>query len=389
MKPMALRYPRPTERWEPYVAFVVWPVIFLAPYGYWTWIVAFVPDVAMRAFRAILEARAPLEVTAKKTDRGIDLLGPDGARVDGFGHADVEAVTREIDRAGRTTLRVARTRARDLLFPTSTLSEISEVSAALDLDLANARARYRAASRAARLGALLLIGFALIVGTFIAKPTPEIARFIVRYTQFVTLPLLVLFAVPTWVDVGRDGIAWRWLFVRKYFPFAALTRVEPDRRVDPRTLVLVEKNRAKHTLILEKRSAAVLVKHAVDGFASRTHEEQAPIEAFEQRVAPRDTEETRAWLSRLRAMGAGDGAYRTMPTADLWKTAENDALPKDVRLGALVALTTHDGGRERARALALRVVDPELRATIEAIADPERDEAELSAVVEKERSRKV
>jgi hypothetical protein len=384
---LALRFASPIEPYEPYVPFAAWPIIWVLPYGMWTWIIVFTPDMVLRALRWWRESRRPLDVSVKKTGSGVKLLGGDGHLVDRFAHSDVESVTRQQDGRGRTTIRLSRKRGRDLLFLTTSEDEVDDVATSLDLDLTKARGRYRTLSRAARLSVLLILGVGIIVWPLAATPTPEIAMWMGLYTRLVTLPLFVLFAIPTWVEVGRDGIAWRWLFIRKYFAFSSLQAVDAERSIgNPKVLRIFTKDRAKYVLFLAKDFALPLVKHAADAFAAAQRRvEQEPTDAIERRLRRRKKEESLAWISRLRAMGAGEGAYRTASVGDLWRTAEDEAVAIDVRLGALIVLTTSDPGRERARALAARVVDPEIRSIMDAISDPAMGAQQLARLVDSRR----
>ena len=58
----------------------------------------------------------------------------------------------------------------------------------------------------------------------------------------------------------------------------------------------------------------------------------------------------------------------------LWVPAEDLATPQDLRCAMLIALATTDVARERARALAAQVVDPDVQALFQAIADGASDD---------------
>lgn len=236
-----------------------------------------------------------------------------------------------------------------------------------------ARGRYRTGSRAVRLALFLFVGVGIIIWSYVS-PTEDaqLAAWLSHYTRFVTLPIVVLFAIPTWVDVGTDGVGWRWLFLHRYLPFSAIAAVEPVQRGSRVSAVrLTTKDDAKHIVWVTKESAA-LVRHVSDAFAAaRTQAETADVDA---RLARKPGEPILGWLERLRAIGLDAGGYRGASTEQIWRVAEEASAPLHDRVAALVVLTSTEPARERARAIAARVVSPPARAMFEAIADATGEE---------------
>ncbi len=370
--PLRLRYPSPIEAYVAYLPFTSWPVIWLLPYGYWTWAIAFAPDLLIKAFQWLHTKRPARAVTSRRSDTGVELVERSGVVVEKLRDADVESVTRLFDASGKTTsLRVDRSEGQALVFETSSEHEVEDVARRLGLALAKARGRYRTGSRAARLGVLLFLGMGALAWSAVAPPTDvQLATGIMLFTRWVTLPLLVLFAIPTWVDVGADGVGWRWLFLRRYVPFSKVEAIEPVMRGErPLMMRLAIKDGSKGKLWLTKESGP-LVQHLREAFAAA----KQGTSAVDARLARGAAESWLGWVGRLRGMGIAGGGYRGESVDDLWNVAEEPNAPFDARIGAALVLASSDAARERVRAISTRVVSPAGRAAFAAVADGAADE---------------
>ena len=83
--PLRLRYPTRVDRYLPYAPFLAWPLIFTLPYGLWTWVIAFAPDLLVWLYRKAERARSPLLVEPRRTASGVELVrggAPSGGHVE-------------------------------------------------------------------------------------------------------------------------------------------------------------------------------------------------------------------------------------------------------------------------------------------------------------------
>jgi len=369
---LRMRYPSPIEPYSSYLPFLSWPVIWLLPYGYWTWLIAFAPEIASWLLARLRPAPSARSVSVRKTGKGVELVDGAGQVVEQVRDADVEAVTRLVDSSGRTTaLRVGRKGDRDLLFETGA-DDVKHVARALGLDLKKARGRYRTGSRAVALSIFLFIGFGTFAWSLFSPPSDEqIAWMLALYNRWIMLPLVVLFAIPTWVDVGVDGVAWKWLFVRRYFPFASMAEVVPVQRGGKSVLVRLLMRKGSESKIWLTNESRPLVNHVMEALAAARSraDDSAAAPAFDEGLTRQEGEAVSGWVGRLRGAATSAGGYRGASVDHLWEVAESVDAPVQDRIAASLVLASNDAGRERIRAISARVVDPSVRAVFDAIAD--------------------
>lgn len=366
MGTIRLRYTSRLEPYESYAFLLAWPVLFLVTGGgYWRWVVAFMPDLCVRILRQWRRRRPAVLVAARRTGRGVELVDTSGTVIDSLDDADIEFVSRVLDSSGQLEcVRVARARGKELSLAATSTDEVRNIVSELAIDLDTVRSRYRTGSLAVRLTLLLVIGFGMLAWTW-AAPTSDrqLAQLFGLYTNWITLPLVVLFAIPTWVEIGADGIAWRWLFIHRYVAFASTQSFEAIQG----GFRLTTTEGARHSFAIDK-GAISFGQHFNDALSKareRVAPEVLPVDGSMFRL-PAETLE--AWVTRLRASASIGTAYRARSTTHLWEIAEDPAAPFEARCAALMILTTTPAARERARAIATRIVAPRPRAAADAIA---------------------
>jgi len=376
------------EHLEPYAFLVGWPFCFTLPYGLWTWAIAFAPDLVVVALRWLWRARSPVVATARRTGTGVELTDDGGRRIDGFEDSEVDAVTSFVDaKRRRIDLRIDRKAKKlALVFEVSGGDDDASVARRLGVDLARARSRYVASSLAARPLALpFVIGLMVTVYSLLGSHSPDTAFALIWFNRLVFLPIVVLLTVPTTLDVGRDGVAWRWLFVHRYVAFSSLASmlVHPQSaRGSNKVLsmhVQVRNGRALDIPIGKKALGAVA--QLLDGFAASG--KAPPVPPVVDEWLPRSGDERiSTWIQRLRAKSAAGGSYRGTDIRHLWPLAEDPSSPQELRCAMLLVLATNDEARERVRTIATQIVDPDVRAVLDGIADGAND-AQLALALER------
>jgi len=93
-------------------------------------------------------------------------------------------------------------------------------------------------------------------------------------------------------------------------------------------------------------------------------------------------ERVSTWIQRLRAKSAAGGSYRGTDIRHLWPLAEDPSSPQELRCAMLLVLATNDEARERVRTIATQIVDPDVRAVLDGIADGAND-AQLALALER------
>ena len=381
------RRARSFEHLESYAFLAGWPFCFTLPYGLWTWAIAFAPDLVVVVLRWMWRARSPIVAEARRTGSGVELLDDGGRKIEGFEDSEVDAVTSFVDTKRRTIdLRVDRKGKKlALVFEVSGDDDIAAVAKRLGVDLERARSRYVASSLAARPLALpFVIGMMVMLYSIFGSHSADGAFALVWFNRLVFLPIVVLLSVPTTLDVGRDGVAWRWLFIRRYVAFSSLVSMQlrPPNARTPKILgmhVQVRNGRALDIPIGKKAQDAVA--HLVEAFAASG--KVPPPSAVIDEWLPRSGDEpVSAWIQRLRAKSAAGGSYRGTDIRHLWPLAEDPSTPQELRCAMLLVLATNDEARERVRTLATHVVDPDVHAVLEGIADGAND-AQLALMLER------
>lgn len=386
------RRARASETLETYAFVFAWPLIFALPYGLWTWVLAFTPELLVRAARYLWRARAATIATARRTGSGVVLENAQGQRLEGFEDSDVEAVTSIRDPKKQTVdLRIDRNAGRALLFEIRGDDDVATVAKRLGIDATRARSRYRGASVAARPLALpFFVGAICMLWGIFGHPEHSTASWLLIVNRYLFLPTIVLINIPTTIDIGRDGVAWRWLFVRRYVAFKMIVSMQPlpanAQGPKVQTMRITQRNGTMSYLPLGKH-AAEAASQLLEGLAESSRQ-AAPL-LVEDWLPPTKDESAAAWVQRLRAKSATGGTYRRTDIRHLWPLAEDPATAHGLRCGMLLMLATTDEARERVRALATQVVDPEVRAVLEAIASGANDELlakPLDQILRKERT---
>jgi hypothetical protein len=378
---LRLRQPDPTEKVGSYFPFFAWPVIWVLPYGWWTWAIAFSPEALLWLFRKAWASRSPRFVTPRSTASGIELV-ESGAVVESFAHADVETLTTVIAKDGAVdAVRIDRKQGRPIVLAALGPADAASIAERLGLDLAVARSRYRVGSLALRFMAFALLGWAACAWLVWGSPSENVALVLRDCARWVWMPLLVLTSIPTVLDVGRDGVAWRWLFVKRYVAYSSVAAIErvPSNAHDSKVNAfrLHTADGKMTTRIFLGRSANGAVARMQNAWDAAREAKADPIDEW---VLRRDGESVRAWTDRLRARARSAGAYRGVTIDHLWAFAADPAVDKVARLGALLVLGAREGAVEKTRAIAGQVVDPAWRDAVEAIARGASDDEVASSV---------
>ncbi len=266
---------------------------------------------------------------------------------------------------------------------------------AIGLDASQAVAEFRSLSRALskrRYGVAagvgfggLLMGFLAVLGNFPAANVLASPLLVVALVA-----MAVLFASPTRISVGADGIALRWLWTRRFLGFDEITSVARfdkgwgnsrilGMRVTLRSGEVVEIATSQgqwgdgETAIILERIREAIETYRQGGTAADT----ALLRRGERGVGE--------WITALRSLGAGANAdMRTapVPRERLFRIVEDPAAPAADRAAAAVALGADldEEIRDRLRSAAAATAAPRLRVAIEKAAGGEA-EAELEAAM--------
>ena len=386
-QPLRFRRARSYEHLEPYAFLAGWAVCFTVPYGWWTWAILFTPEVVVAAVRWLWRTRSPIVATARRTGSGVELLDDDGRKIEGFEDSDVEAVTTFVNTKRRTVdLRIDR-KAKQvaLVFEVSGDDDNASVARRLGVDLDRARSRYMAVTLAAkRLALPFFIGMFAMLYSIFGHPSPDTRNALVWFNRLVFLPIVVLMNVPTTLDVGRDGVAWRWLFIRHYVAFSSLVSMRvhpPNARARKILSINVQVRNGPALYIPIGKQAQDAAAHIVEAFAA-SDKASAPSAVVDEWLPRSGDERASAWIQRLRAKSAAGGSYRGTDIRHLWPLAEDPATPQELRCAMLLVLANSDEARERVRTLATQVVDPDVRGVLEGIADGAND-AQLALALDR------
>jgi hypothetical protein len=208
----------------------------------------------------------------------------------------------------------------------------------------------------------------------------------------VIVPLVVLLAMPSSIQIGADGIVTRWLAWKRFIAYADVHYVVPfDNGLQ---LVLKSGKSINVATSPPSRGGQLRVSDYVqrrDAVYARIQEALAAHRAGRGALdvgalVARGGRAASDWLRAVRAIatGAAGGDYRApaIPEESLWRVAEDPAAEETARVGAAMALRValDDAGRGRLRAVADASVSPKVRIALEAAAGAENDDALLEAM---------
>jgi hypothetical protein len=199
---------------------------------------------------------------------------------------------------------------------------------------------------------------------------------------------------PSYIDVGADGVLARWGLIRRFFPAREIvgTSLYVDAfgrsRIAGVKLHLRSGEEVKlplgSSLWTEDKSAMLVerIRHVIS--ATRT-----PGAVAEQAMLARGDASPKAWVERLRSLGAGANAtLRVAPVRQdaLWEMIDDHAADPETRAAAAVALapSLDEGGRIRLAQTAQATAEPRLRVVLDAaLADDEEALEDALAGVER------
>ncbi len=261
-----------------------------------------------------------------------------------------------IERTGKPLLRVV---VPPGLEPAALLTE-------LGLGTVEVRKSYTLGSLGARLFWIVILG---VVGPYLLKGNDGAAADWMRWFARVSyLPALLLAVAPTRCELARDGVAWQWMWVRRFVSFADIEALHfypdaapPEKRVAVR---ITTRTGASRRLLASRVSGRFFVDLPEELEAYRARSTEAPGRTWMRQPA----EALRVWIERVRALGSASGGYRGL-VEDPWPVAEDPTAPALARCGALLFACGRPEALARASAIARSVARPALREAMAAIAE--------------------
>jgi hypothetical protein len=337
---------------------------------------------------------APRKIPARVETHGEGIAVDGELRVPRAAIAEAYFQPRPAASTGRSTLRVEG-RFHQILFETEVEHEghALVLLKGLGLDAASRRASFDGASS---LGARARIQ--TVAGFFIAMFVLGLMRglrFPPEILPLLAIPVALLFAVPSRIVVGIDGLLVTWLWQKRFIPMSDIRSVLPDR---DRTIRILRNDGTEETLYTsgarKHRSWSESAERHRDAVYARIHE---ALYAFRESAAVaeitgllrRGERPVPAWVALLRQLRAKEGGYRDVAVRadDLWHVLEDPSAPA----GAAFILRhgLDNPGKARVRVAAEATASPKLRVALEAAFGTE-DEAEaeeaLSELAAEERA---
>lgn len=189
---------------------------------------------------------------------------------------------------------------------------------------------------------------------------------------FTLIPTIIMVA-PGHLEIGADGLLFRWLWTRRFLPYETIKAVE---RIDTRIVVtlndgsttLIELPRPKQFPDDELRRDAILARISQARRSTRSSTSKVMTKELISRMR-RGARDVKAWRSDL--LRIRDVSYREAATPDdeLLKLVEDGAAPEDARAAAAVLLRGNESLAPRVRIAAQAVASPRLRIALERAAD--------------------
>ena len=259
---------------------------------------------------------------------------------------------------------------------------------ALGLDAEHTAAELRAASQTFTwsMRKQFLINSVPVLFVLVAQDLIAPTVWLRTLTTFavVALILAVVFS-PTRVRIGVDGVATRWLGMKRFIPFSKVRDVRRyEQRVGTKThvgvmLVLDDGEEIKIPagqtgwLRVEPAEIEERIREALE-----LHRKSASV--VDPRLLARGERSVGAWVASLRALGVGANAdMRTppIPADQLLRIAEDATASPLVRAGAAVAARVSPGARDRLRVAAETTASPALRIALERVASEDANDEAL------------
>jgi hypothetical protein len=254
-----------------------------------------------------------------------------------------------------------------------------ELLRALGLDAGQVTTRFWVKSRLATADVATLV-VALVAGPLLGILVAALHSGAPLFVP--VLAYLALRALPARVDVGADGVEYRWLGWKTFVSARDIASVDRTRMnatpVTPSLACVRILRRDGRSVsipvgaedLLSERAAA-LCERIREVVAASDGEAEAPSQLA------REGRTVREWIESLRALSR-EHAYRTAGvSADaLWALVEAPAGTAADRVAAAVAVARDDETRERVRVAAHAVAEPKLRVALEAAAEGDDDALE-------------
>lgn len=255
----------------------------------------------------------------------------------------------------------------------------ASAEALLDLVGVERRTKARWAKLGARLGAGALGAFGgLVAGMTILLNVPEPLT-VLGAVAFLTLPFLVpgpLSTLLAWreLEVGADGIAWRYWLRRKVLPLAEVQGVA-----------------ARHGQLIVRladgtdRRFEIPTDGLAEGLARRIEDALARMGGARAKAPlfARGELAFAEWVQRMKGLLGRDTAFRAAPVVvdDAVRVLEDAEADPDARVGAAVALSqlAEPALAARVRVVAESCVSPKLRVALEDAARDALDEEVVEA----------
>jgi hypothetical protein len=261
-------------------------------------------------------------------------------------------------------------------------TEGDELLRALAFDARHAVARFRTTSAMWNHPVLAVLGIvaASLVVTQLGVDVPHVP---------VLLVAAFLFSWPARVDVGADGVHVRWLHTKRFYRAKdikdARTYTVRYGKTEVVGVELVLRDGTRPTIPVAtafwEGGRAERLRTRIREIAGITHEDAGGDVALAQLARTEAEGEARAWIARLRAIGAGANAtHRTAPVQPdaLWRVVEDATAEPHVRVAAATALggALDRADKDRLGRVAEATAEPKLRVALAASA---RDDDEALA----------
>lgn len=281
-------------------------------------------------------------------------------------------------------VRLCRTREREVELNLGSDTKARELLRALELDVSQTVGKFRAMSRVMtsmfrQLAVMFGVMLPTMLVTFIGASLlgSPIATAVMPLSM---IAMVVFFLVPSFIEVGGDGVLMKWLGRERFVPHADIVHVYST--VDgfgrgKRAMVKIGLTDGKEIRI-PVGTPAWGGEAKADALATRIHEAR---EAYERgAVAPEVLRRDEAmplgtWVKRLRNRVVSH-REAVIPLERFWHVIEDAAADPLERAAATVALGAglQNADRERLARVAKRTAAPKLRVVLETAPDVEEEE---------------
>jgi hypothetical protein len=267
--------PNPFRGLQPVLGWIALPIAWLLPFGVWKWGVALAIGGLLWSVDRLLRARPPLRLTVRATAEGVELVDVRNAVAESIRSADVAGVNVVLGSEGKGThLRVERRRGDSLVFALARPDDAEATVGKLGLSFGVVGMRYQSPSLVFRYALLHMIfflaGWAGAAWLAFGRPDATERSWLIGYCSLIWAPLGLATIVPTWIDLGRDRIAWRWGVLRRDVPVSDVVLVRsypseaPEARATRMRIVIRGGKAFSFSLVKSTPGLLAAVRRAVE-----------------------------------------------------------------------------------------------------------------------------